>query len=366
MTDERTIDPPTSERWVSCEIPGCTQRMPYSGRGAPPKYCGQTVQGVRHTRLTAHRLVKGQITLPLPGNGQTTAEVVEQGEVEGEEARPVTAARMTLELLLAEVSALVSGHEKRLGVLAEQISHAVRTAADTDAVAAEVSAAHRAARAEIDRAEAERDQALGQAREARRNAEAADERATVAETAAEEALTEVETAQLARDQAIGERDELTAVAAVLRTELQTSRAQADQLRKQVTDLQREASELTSAQNKLNRQLQAERVASEQRRQRAESAEREAIRAAAQAEQLSIELSTARAQLEHWQTQAAEMRAELAGMRSNLGAAKAAAQIEKDHAAQRLADRQTHYEELINELRARLPQPTNPRARQNNP
>jgi hypothetical protein len=47
------------ERWVSCEIPGCAHRMPYSGRGAPPKYCGQTVEGLQHTRLTAHRLTKG-------------------------------------------------------------------------------------------------------------------------------------------------------------------------------------------------------------------------------------------------------------------------------------------------------------------
>jgi hypothetical protein len=47
------------ERWVSCEIPGCVNRMPYAGRGAPPKYCGKTVAGVRHTRLTAYRLSKG-------------------------------------------------------------------------------------------------------------------------------------------------------------------------------------------------------------------------------------------------------------------------------------------------------------------
>jgi hypothetical protein len=54
---------------VTCEIPGCAHRMAYSGRGAPPKYCGQTVAGVRHTRLTAYRLSKGQITLPAPDGG---------------------------------------------------------------------------------------------------------------------------------------------------------------------------------------------------------------------------------------------------------------------------------------------------------
>jgi chromosome segregation ATPase len=108
---------------------------------------------------------------------------------------------------------------------------------------------------------------------------------------------------------------------------------------------------------------------EQQRQRAESAAGQAIRASAQTEQLSTELTTARAQVQHWQAQAAEHRAELARVRSELSAANATAQTEKDHAARRLADQQTHYEELINELRARLPQPTNlqhARTRQDNP
>jgi uncharacterized sporulation protein YeaH/YhbH (DUF444 family) len=99
-----------------------------------------------------------------------------------------------------------------------------------------------------------------------------------------------------------------------------------------------------------------RAAAEQQRQRAESAERDAIRAGAQAEGLSTELSTARTQLEHWQTQTADVRAELAGVCSELSATKAVAQSEKDHATQRLSDQRSHYEELINELRARLPQP----------
>ena len=146
-------DPAPTERWVTCEIPGCTHRMHYAGRGAPLKYCGQTVEGVKHTRLTAYRLAKGQLTLPSPAGGQVSAVEREMpAEGDDEQARPVTAARMTLELLLAEVSAQVIGHEQRMGALAEQISHAVGTAADADAVAAEVSAAHRGARAEVDRA----------------------------------------------------------------------------------------------------------------------------------------------------------------------------------------------------------------------
>ncbi len=338
-----------TERWVSCEIPGCTHRMPYSGRGAPPKYCGQTVQGVKHTRLTAYRLAKGQIMLPSLGSNQAAAEWEERVEGDGEQARPVTAARMTLELLLAEVSTQLIGHEQRIGVLAEQISQAVRTAVDADAVAAEVSAAHRSARVEVDRAEAERDQAIGQARRAQRAAEDSEERATMAELAAEEALAELETAHLARDQAISERDELAAAAAVVRAELEATRTQVDQLREQVATLQQDTAELTRARTELTGHLA-------QQRQQTESAERHGIRAAAQAEQLSTELATARGQLEHWQAQAADLRAELAGVRSQLTATSTAAQTEKDHAAQRLADQQAHYEELIIELRTRIHQP----------
>lgn len=151
-----------TERWVTCEIEGCINRMLYSpGRGAPPKYCGMTVDGLRHTRLTAYRLSRGQIALPIRGSAPAGSE--QRGEVYGEDARPVTAARMTLELLLAEVAEQVVGHEQRMAALAEQITRAVRTATDSDAAAAEVSAAHRQARAEIDGAESERDQAILQA-----------------------------------------------------------------------------------------------------------------------------------------------------------------------------------------------------------
>lgn len=365
MANESSTGPASrepAERWVTCEIPGCTHRMPYSGRGAPPKYCGQTVEGLKHTRLTAHRLTKGQITLPSLAGGQAAAvEGEERGEGHDEQARPVTAARMTLELLLAEVSAQVIGHEQRMSVLAEQINEAVGTAADADAVAAEVSAAHRGARAEVDRAEAERDQAIEQTRAARRAAEAADERATMAELAAEEALAESETAHLARNQAIDERDEHSAAAALAREELELARAQADQLREQVAALQQKTAELTRARTELARQLATEQEATQQQRQRAESAERHAIRTAAQVEQLSTELTTARGQLEHWQAQAADVRAELAGVRSELSAAHVAAQTEKDHATQRLADQQAHYEELISELRTPRTSPPPPQA-----
>ncbi|MGH3926021.1 MAG: hypothetical protein ACRDTT_24710, partial [Pseudonocardiaceae bacterium] len=112
-----------AQRWVTCEIPGCAHRMPYSGRGAPPKYCGQTVEGLKHTRLTAHRLSKGHITL---APGATAGPVDPQrGEIDGD-ARPVTVARMTLELLLAQVAEQIAGHEQRMAALAGQITAAAQ------------------------------------------------------------------------------------------------------------------------------------------------------------------------------------------------------------------------------------------------
>ncbi|HEY3895088.1 MAG TPA: hypothetical protein VGL88_06940 [Pseudonocardiaceae bacterium] len=372
---------------MTCEIPGCVNGMRYSGRGAPPKYCGQMVEGLRHTRLTAYRLSKGQITLPAPGSGAATAPPVDPDpvapgdEVYGGDGRPVSTARMTLELLLAEVAAAVAGHEQRMGALAGQISVAVRTATNPDAAAVEISAAHRAARADIDAAEAERDQAIGVARDAARAAQESQERTELAEVAAEEALVELERAEHARDEAIGERDELAVLDAQLREERDTAhahaqsvqaewdrtsqrlaattgeltaaRGQIEALREQLATVRQEAADLAVARTELTAQLADERQAVETQRRRAEAAEHDATRAAGQLEQLATELATARGQVEHWQAQAGEHRAELAGVRSELTAAHTTIEAEKTHAGQRLADQQARYEDLVSELRTQI-------------
>lgn len=336
------------ERWVSCEIPGCANRMSYSpGRGAPPKYCGQMVEGVRHTRLTAYRLSRGQITLPVRASTPAAGHP-KRSELYGEEARPVSTARMTLELMLAQVGEQVAAHEQRMAALAEQITTAIGTVADPDAVAAEVSAAHRAARAEIDAAEAERDQALLAAREATRVAQDAEERARGAETAAEDALAELEAAHGARDQAVAEREELTTTVAQLREERDITQAQAQRVAAEA-DRTRERLEVTAA------ELATERQAVEQQRARAETAEQQATRIAGQLQQVTQELRTAWEQIERWQTQTAEYRAELAGVRSELAAAHTATEAERHHSTQRLADQQARYDELITELRTQITQ-----------
>jgi hypothetical protein len=101
---------------------------------------------------------------------------------------------------------------------------------------------------------------------------------------------------------------------------------------------------------LAERLVAESERTEHQRHRAETAEQHASRASGQLDCLSGELRTAREQAEHWQPLAVEQRAELAGLRSELTAARTAIETEKAHSAQRLADQHTRHEETISELR----------------
>jgi chromosome segregation ATPase len=314
-----------TEQWVVCEIAGCTHRIAYRGVGRRPKYCGHVVGGVPHTRLTAYRLARNELTLPRPGG---VAEMMTESHAEegyADQSRPVSMARMTLEGLLGEVRELVRGHECRMAALVEQVSTAVTTVADPDAAAAEVAAAHREARTSIDAAEAERDDAVTRARAAERTAQAAGQARQAAEEIAEKALADLEEAHEQRDQAIRERDDLV--------------AEADRVNQ---EWQRAAGWLAE-----------ERAHTGEQRRRVEAAEQQVSRAAGRIEYLSSELAMARGQVEHWQVQAGEHRAELAGVRSELIAAHAALEAEHNYGAQRLADQQARYEDLITELRTQL-------------
>jgi chromosome segregation ATPase len=97
----------------------------------------------------------------------------------------------------------------------------------------------------------------------------------------------------------------------------------EQFREQLATLRQKAADLIDARTELAQQLAAESEQTEHRRRRAETAEQHASRATGQVDYISHELTTAREQLEHWQSQAAEQRAELAGLRSELDAARAA-------------------------------------------
>ncbi|GAA4989770.1 hypothetical protein GCM10023317_16330 [Actinopolymorpha pittospori] len=54
--DDHARDAQGDERYLLCQFPGYSRRIAYSGKGRPPAYCGQTIGGVPHTRLTVHRM----------------------------------------------------------------------------------------------------------------------------------------------------------------------------------------------------------------------------------------------------------------------------------------------------------------------
>jgi chromosome segregation ATPase len=129
--------------------------------------------------------------------------------------------------------------------------------------------------------------------------------------------------------------------------------QIEQLREQLATLQQEVADLIDARSERAQQLAAESERTEHQCRQAETAEQHTSRATGQVDYISHELTTAREQLEHWQSQAAEQRAKLAGLRSELAAAPTAIETEKAHSAQRLADQHTRHEETVAELRAQL-------------
>lgn len=110
--------------------------------------------------------------------------------------------------------------------------------------------------------------------------------------------------------------------------LTAARGQNDQLGEQLASARQQAADLAAARTELAGQLTAERETVERQRQRADAAEQQANHDAGQVERLCTELSTAQGHLEHWQTEAGEHRAELAGIRSELTAAHTATEVRK--------------------------------------
>jgi len=366
------------EALVNCEFPGCVHRMRYSGRGRPPRYCGQSVDGLVHTRLIAHRLSKGEISLPTTDSGRAEGErgVGEQGYTDPE---PVTSARLTLEQLLTQVHDRVAAHETHMGALAARIELAAATASDPDAAAAEVTAAHREARTQVDAAESERDTALAARRDAERRAEQAQAGQTSAESAAEEALGQAEQAEEARSAAAAAVDAAHESAQKLTTQLHTERARAeaaegewhrtqdrleaasdelatarDQLehvRQELATTGQHIRDLSTERDALTARLGAEQARVEEQRGRADKAERQASQVSGHAEQLRTQLTEATGHLQDAQATIADTRAELAGLTVELRTARTATQAAQQHCAERLAELKTSYEERLAEQKA---------------
>lgn len=165
-----------------CQFPGCANTMEYAGSGRRPKYCYQVVGGVMHDRVNAKRIADGGVPARRRGVPDDAL------------ARPIAHAGQTV---AEQVAALIS----RLEVSGAELREALGTLADPDAVAAEIAAVRRVARAEIDQAQAATDEARAQARAARDDAAAARRSA---------AASDADAAELARDTAIAAREALEA------------------------------------------------------------------------------------------------------------------------------------------------------------
>ncbi|MGH3611881.1 MAG: hypothetical protein ACRDRK_04550, partial [Pseudonocardia sp.] len=159
---------------LACEFPGgCPHTLDYGGVGRRPRYCGQSVDGVTHTRYNAHRVNQGTLRLPVPGSRPAVDEVAA--------ARPVSLARASIESLREEIASTLTAHQAGLRELLGRFADTLATVTDPDAAAAEVAAAHREARTAIDTAEAAEQDALTRARAA----VAAEQTAQAAQAAAE-------------------------------------------------------------------------------------------------------------------------------------------------------------------------------------
>ncbi|GAA4546766.1 hypothetical protein [Pseudonocardia xishanensis] len=226
---------------LTCELPGCTNVMEYSGVGRKPKYCGQTVDGVPHTRLTAHKVANGQLTLPAPGS---------RGGTDGETAntRPVSLARMTMEALRDEVATTIGDHEQRMSGLLARFGDALASATDPDAAHAEVTAAHREARAQVDAAEAARDRAVTAARTAVAETEAERDRSRADLVRVTEELEDTQSLLAERDTELEQaRQEFYAARGEgerLQMELTGAKAEIEHLERRLGEEQQERAELS--------------------------------------------------------------------------------------------------------------------------
>lgn len=214
MGDEIRHETPgttTGVRWVQCEIPGCDRQMSYRGRGRPPRYCGQTIDGVSHTRLTAHRLTKGLMTLPQRSSSPSSSgRPARQRPIDVErDPASVEATRQALEQLLTQARELAIEYERNMRMLAEHIEQAGQTAASPQTFSIEVAVCQRDARAAVDAAVEAAEAARKEAqRKLREQQYLVDATTVLALATVERVLHDAEEAQRQRDAAVRERDRL--------------------------------------------------------------------------------------------------------------------------------------------------------------
>lgn len=359
----------------ACQMPGIPGGCPnvieqYTGTGGrKPKYCGQTVDGVPHTRYTALRVREGKLTLPTPGS---------RPDPEPAPVRPVSYARASIEGLGGELRDQLAAHQAWAADFAARLEAQLATATDPDAAAAEISAAHRDARTRIDAAEAARDDAATRARAAETAATTAARAQADAEAAAETALAEADDAAAERDEARRQRDQAHADREQLQQQLDQTRTRlaeaehtrddteaararlADDLEQVRTELERlrvAHEQVTGERDQTSSELAAAREEAEGHQRRAETAEHDRDTATAAAQELRTERDQARDRAEQAGREAGEARtAQAVAEAQNQALTR---QLEHDiateraHAQQRLDDQAARYDQQIIELRTQL-------------
>lgn len=304
-----------------CAFAGCgNSRAPYQGRGPRPRYCEQEVDGVLHNRRNYFR--------STGGGPARRAGVVGTGQAPERSARPVSLARASVPVLVEQMGELLAGQAAAQNALFDRLEAVAVDLAGGDAVAVEVTAVQREARAEIEEAEdaaraaderatvaaADVEEARAAARAALTAAEDADGRAARAEAAAQqsqaaaagaeersaaaerriaELTTELTTRTDERDTARAERDAAVADGRQLAARLEDAHAaagrQADELAAARADIER----LTGTRQALTEQLTGARADTDRERRRAEVAELAVARADAAAAAAGDALHTAR-------------------------------------------------------------------------
>ncbi|SFO26156.1 hypothetical protein SAMN05216207_104015 [Pseudonocardia ammonioxydans] len=367
---------------IACQMPGIPGGCPhvieqYAGTGGrKPKYCGQTVDGVPHTRYTALRVREGKLTLPAPGSGP---------DHEPAPVRPVSYARASIEALGGELRDQLAAHQTWAADFAARLDQQLATATDPDAAAAEITAAHRDARTRIDAAEAARDDAATRARAAETATRAATTAQAEAEAAAETALAEAddaaaeaEHARAERDQArqqhdqvLADRDQLQQQLEATRTrlveaehtrdEVETARARLaedlEQTRTELEQLRAAHEQITAERDQARTELAAARDQAESQQRRAATAEHDRDTATAAREELRAERDQARERAEQAAREAGEARtAQAVAEAQNEALTRQLAHdiaTERAHAQQRLDDQAARYDQQIIELRTQL-------------
>ncbi|MGV7743597.1 MAG: hypothetical protein CK429_35275 [Mycobacterium sp.] len=304
-----------------CRYPGCSRpSRPDSATGRPSLYCeqadakGQPV----HNRVNAWRARHA---------GQAATAVATDQSV----AVPVSMARATLEQRLSDFPGKLTEFRDFLDTAIATI----REASDIEAAGVEVEDAHRDALTKVAEAERRASAAERSARVAEERAEVARRERQEAEAVAEDSVAETErVAQELGAELAGVREDAEATVAAVRTQLDTARREhAEELaqRDRAVDQARaeaEAAKLdtaaavaakTAAEDALNREIQV----SGQLRTDVDSSRRQAENDRAE---LQAKLDTAESARQQAQEQLASIRLELAAARAATSAAEQAAQF----------------------------------------